>query len=140
MSDSYEFIIEVDDKGYPAMYNRDGFVNFFKRFKQGERLYGKVSTKRTLKQNRLFHMWIGLLADYIGNADVQGLKKYIKYKMGWYSEWVNEETGEVLLEFQSSKEWSKGQMRENLDKLNIWVIEYYGFYLPWPEEYREANK
>lgn len=138
MSDTYEFILDVKD-GKPNIYNRDAFLKFFTQFKDGERFHGTVTTKRTKPQNKLFHVWVGMLADYIGELDTKKLKKQLKYKMGWYEEFVNEETGEIVLEWEETSKWSKKKMRENLEKLNIFVHQFYGLPLPWPDEFREAN-
>lgn len=79
--------MEIQLKGSKQSLNSIPYAKFeikqlqmwLSELKDGEELVISVATKRSSNQNRLFHQWVGLIADYIGESP-EVVKMYLKCK------------------------------------------------------------
>jgi len=96
--------------------------------------------KRSLKQNSLFHAYIGIMADYFGYAP-DTMKQLVGLK--WLqaplqdaqgNEMIDVTTGEVLFEIRSTASLNTLEMAELTDAMRTWAMEGWSIKLPLPEE------
>lgn len=96
--------------------------------------------KRSLKQNSLFHAYVGILADYFGYG-TDTMKELIRLK--WLKipllndkgeEAIDYTTGEVLFELRSTTSLSTVEMAELCDAIREWSELGWGIKLPLPDD------
>lgn len=87
--------------------------------------------KRTLSQNALFHLWIAVLADHIGEVDLNSVKRDLKRTLLGMREVSNRFTGERQMEDFSTSEMDIKELSDFMDKFKIWANTDFGCYLPY---------
>src|ERR1700761_2713961 len=105
----------------------------------------KYYKKRSLKQNSLFHAYVGILGDYFGYKP-DTMKELIRLK--WLkipllkddgSDMVDITTGEVLFDLRSTTELTTLEMAQLCDEIREWAMEGWNVTLPLPDEQNEIN-
>lgn len=92
------------------------------------------TTKRTLNQNSLFHVYVDFLAKELG-YEKNLMKDIIKYKF-LLTEFVDETSGEVYKFVRQTSKLSKIEFIELVDSLIRWAAEM-NIILRDPEQYYE---
>jgi hypothetical protein len=86
--------------------------------------------KRTLDQNALFHVWVAVFADFIGEASRTDCKRDIKRHLLGMREVTNCITGEVEKDDYETSKMTVGELSGFMDKFKAWAgVE--GCYLPY---------
>lgn len=86
------------------------------------------SSKRTPNQNKLFWLWVRLIADYTGYTPMQ-VKTILQYKFLFMYEFCDV-TGGLLPRIRSTAELNKKEFTEFMDNINQWAGEYLQLQLP----------
>lgn len=97
----------------------------------------KLRSKRSLAQNALFHMYVGILArdlGYGGRDGFEEMKEIIKFKF-CKGEKVDERSGEILPYIRPTHTLGKGEFIELIDSVIRWAATTFGITLPAPAEY-----
>ena len=90
-----------------------------------------VGKQRTLDQNDLFHLWVKVVADEIGEPSFERCKRDIKRMILGMKEDVNRFTGEVIHVDYKTSEMSVSELSSFMDKMKIWAQTELGCYLPY---------
>lgn len=90
-----------------------------------------ISKQRTLDQNALFHLWVKVVADEIGEPSFERCQRDIKRTILGMKEDVNRFTGEVIQDDYKTSEMSVGELSSFMDKMKIWAQTELGCYLPY---------
>lgn len=88
--------------------------------------------KRSLPQNKLLHVYIGIMAKELG-YDRDDMKEIIKYKF-LLSERVDENTGEVFKYVKDTSKLSKEECTDLIESLIRWASEQFAVVLYSPGE------
>lgn len=86
------------------------------------------SEKRSNKQNKLFWLWLRVIADSTGYTPLQ-VKSILQYKFLFVDEYC-EKTGDIIPRIRSTSELSKKEFTEFMDNVNLWASEYLKLDLP----------
>lgn len=89
---------------------------------------GKI---RTLDQNALFHVWIKVIADEIGELSYERCKRDVKRTLLGTKEEVNRFTGEILQVDYETSAMTVKELASFMDKIKIWAQTDLGCYLPY---------
>lgn len=95
--------------------------------------------QRTLPQNALYHIWIKVFAEAIGETDLQAADLDVKrHLLGMRSRLSRVSRQWVATDYHTSK-MSKEEMAAFMDKFKHFAQTEYGCYLPYEREagYRE---
>lgn len=146
----YDAIIVHTGDDCSLHFPRETFVlkDLKDAFPDGAKVTVGISTrynKRSLKQNSLFHAYVGILADEFG-YDTDTMKELIRLK--WLKEpvcdlnggeMVDTTTGEIMFRLRSTTELSTLEMSELTEEIRIWAIQGWNIVLPLPEENIKLN-
>jgi len=96
-------------------------------------------TNRSLPQNALFHLWIRVFADCIGETNLEQLKIEVKRHTLGHRVIHNRFTDADELADYSTAQLDINQMSELLDRFKAFAMTDFGCYLPYEGEegYRE---
>jgi hypothetical protein len=86
---------------------------------------------RTLDQNALFHVWIGVFADFAGYESRADCKRDVKRVILGQRECVNRLTGEVERTDYETHLMNTGEMSTLMDRFKAWAMTEQGCYLPY---------
>ena len=92
------------------------------------------SRPRSLNQNSLFHVWVKVFADYIGETDLEACKSMIKNHLLGRKIVQNRFNGQEEMQDFKTRELSNKQMSEFMDKFKAFAMAEYGCYLPYGNE------
>ena len=106
----------------------DTYCTKLKRDKKNVELSDKQ--RRTIDQNALFHAWIKVFADFVGEVSIEACKQDIKRYFLGTKERVNRITGEVVIEDYKTSEMTTEQLADFMNKFKIWA-QGEGCYLPY---------
>lgn len=90
----------------------------------------EVKAKRSLSQNAIFHLWVGVIADAIGEYDRESVKRDVKQLFLGTSEEYNRFTGEAVQVEAKTSKLTTEQMSDLLARMKHWAREELGIYLP----------
>ena len=90
--------------------------------------------KRTLSQNSLFHAWVRVLQEHIGEVSFEDCKRDIKRTILGVREVINRFTGEVGTEDYKTSEMDTKQLSDFMEKFKSWADVEFGCYLPTPDD------
>lgn len=90
----------------------------------------EVKAKRSLNQNAIFHLWVGVVTAHIGSYDKEQCKEDIKDLLLGQEEYCNQLTGEIRHRPYRTSRMSKEQMADFLTRVQHWAREELGIYLP----------
>lgn len=123
----YDLQNALDRESFKARVN--------KLYQQGAKVeLREVKQKRTLPQNAIFHLWIGVIADAIGEYDRESVKRDVKQLFLGTREEYNRFTGELIQVEAKTSKLTTEQMGDLLSRVQHWAIEELGVYLPSPDE------
>lgn len=129
MSKKSEFrgLIQVMDDRSIRWFNTDKIQAFLKDH-PNERFEFVIKKYRTPQQNKYLHVLIGMLADYLGYT-LEEMKDIIKFKF-LKVETVCEKTGEIFERIKDTRELSKQECVDLIEKIRRWSAEDFNYYLP----------
>ena len=87
--------------------------------------------KRTIDQNSLFHLWVAVFADFIGEPSKESCKRDVKRELLGQKVCKNIFTGQSEFEDYKTSEMTTKELGEFMDKFKIWAQTEYGCYLPY---------
>ena len=87
--------------------------------------------QRTLNQNSLFHLWIAVFAEHIGELELDVVKRYVKRALLGTREIVIKATGESQIEDFKTSAMSTKELSDFMDKFKMWADADFGCYLPY---------
>lgn len=91
--------------------------------------------KRTLKQNNLFHLWVSVMADFMGEPSIESAKVDIKRELLGQWKHYNHFTKVVEERDYETHLMSVTDMSFLLDKMQAWAWAEYQIILPkWEDE------
>lgn len=88
-------------------------------------------THRTVPQNALFHVWIKVFADSIGETDLERLKTDVKRHLLGRRMVTNRFSGIVEEDDYSTSQFNTKEMSEFMDKFKAFAMTDFGCYLPY---------
>lgn len=88
---------------------------------------------RSLNQNALFHKWVGIIADDIGD-DPDSVKETLKDMFAPRYEHENKITGEIELLPKGTSQMTVAEMSEFMTKIQGWAWSFQAIGLPSPED------
>lgn len=97
-----------------------------------ELIIRKKKKHRSLQQNRLWWLYMGMLGEYLGYTKDE-IHEIVKFKF-LKKETVDETTGEVFQYIQSTSKLSTVEFLELVQQLYQWSAETFGLTLPEPNE------
>lgn len=138
MSKKSEFkgLIQVMDDRSIRWFNTDKIQQFLKDH-PNERFEFVIKKYRTPQQNKYYHVLVGIMAERL-NMSHDEMHEIIRYKF-LTQEYVHEETGEVFSRMKSTKELSKFEMADLIERLKMWAAQTFSLYLPEPNEQQEMD-
>lgn len=131
-TDKYTAIVDVNDECEIQAYGWNELTKNLKKH-PGKRFYITATTKRSLSQNNTYWWWLDLLAEHVGETDKETLSNDIKAHLGFWDEYVQQETGEVFKILKSTADASVAEMKIYMEKVQIFVQQFYNFVLPDPD-------
>ena len=87
-------------------------------------------SRRTISQNSCFHAWCALIADTIGERDIESVKRDVKRRILGVKRVKNVFTGKETFEDYQTHLMSDVEMRDFLTKVKEWAFSTYGWALP----------
>jgi len=96
----------------------------------------EAKSSRSAQQNRLFHMWVGIIARDTGNS-VNGIKMY--FSREFLKPEIVEVKGEITEVIRSTTTLKVDEMTEYLKQIDAFASEH-GIYLPHPEDMHLERK
>ncbi len=118
-------------EGQPyAKFDLKKLKEWLSELKDGEELVITVATKRSSNQNRLFHQWVGLIADYIGESP-EVVKMWLKCK---FLGCIEEEIEGVVYKIPpETSKLNKKQMSDFMQQVYIFATTEMEIKLPTNE-------
>jgi hypothetical protein len=117
-------------------YLIDIFIKDLKQNTEVEVIIRPVKDFRSLKLNRTYWMYLGMIADYLGHTKEE-MHDYFKAK--FLCEW-HQVNGEETLVCQSTAKLSNREFCEYLEKIFWFCSHEMGYVLPDIEDIREIKK
>ena len=96
----------------------------------------RQSQARTLPQNRLYWLWVGMVADHIGE-DEQSVHEELKARF-LQRRVVELLDGKTMELPPSTKRLQTTEMTVYLDKVSAWAASFLGLYLPSGDQMQEG--
>lgn len=101
--------------------------------------------QRSLAQNRLFHMWVGEIAEHFGvdtrsKEHIQAIKDAIKLAVRNPIDVVDPFTGEIRQIPISTSSYGVSDMADFLNDLEMYALQQHGIKLSQPQEYELARQ
>jgi hypothetical protein len=91
----------------------------------------KHRKKRSLPQNALFHLWVGVIADNCGFSSLEECKLLVKRHILGMRVIDNPISGDVERVDYSTSAMSESDMSAFMDKIKAWAQTDLGIYLPY---------
>jgi len=92
----------------------------------------EVKKKRTLSQNALFHKWIHVFSEHIGEISFEYCKRDVKRTILGMRECVNRFTGEVQQIDYKTSQMTTSELSDFMTRFKTWANVEFGCYLPNP--------
>lgn len=131
------------DKPTIKFNSKSSFLSDLKDFKDGQKVWviiEKYHAQRSLSQNSLLHVWLGIIAEEMGVDDIEEPKYYLKEKFlkvpltDKNGNEIADENGEVMMVVKDTSALNKLEFGTFMDKVNRWALEFLNCSLPLPEE------
>ena len=107
-------------------------VYFDKLHKKGCKIELSEKQKiRSIAANNLFHLWIAVFAEHIGELELDVVKRYVKRALLGTREVVIKATGETQVEDFKTSAMSTKELSDFMDKFKMWADTEFGCYLPY---------
>lgn len=94
----------------------------------------RPTAKRTTRQNACWHAWASLIAETIGEHDIEAVKRDVKRAVIGRKQVVNIFTDEITYEDYQTHLFSDEEMSSFLTKVKQWAFSTYGWALPSRED------
>lgn len=94
----------------------------------------QIKAKRSLSQNAIFHLWVAVIADALGEVNREQVKSDIKSFLLGRRITYNLFTGEEESAEYRTRSLSQEQMSDFLTRLKAWSEADLGIILPSPED------
>lgn len=116
-------------KGLPTIIfsNKQEYINHISDFNDGEEVLVELSSKRSLSQNRIFHLWIKCIASEVGES-FEVVRMWMICKHFGCEE--KEIEGKLYNIPCSTSRLSKQEFTESLQNMYIWALEDLNMTLP----------
>lgn len=125
------------------------FKRILEDFGQGTKLSVTIENfkrTRSISQNNLLHLYIGEIAKDTGEEPSR-IKEMLKMMFGFKEpmmdrdghEICDESSGDIILLYKSTADYSKEEMGEFIDKIVHWSAEFLGLILPNPDDLKNNN-
>ena len=92
------------------------------------------SPTRTLSANSLFHVWIAIFADHIGETSREACKRDVKRELLGQKICKNVFTGTLEYDDYKTSEMTTAELADFMNKFKIWANTEYNCYLPYKYE------
>ena len=128
------FYGSVNSDGILKIRDRNNFDKYLKQFAEKDVTIDikRKKSKRSDEQNKFFHAWVGLLAEYIGYSSEE-MKDILKYKFLRVEE-VDEMTGETFVYCKNTSRLNKAEFADFCTEIQNWCEEMFKIKLPLPNE------
>jgi hypothetical protein len=141
--------IDLSDPSKPKVtFNSlEAFRSDLRDFKHDDRVWVMIdsySPKRSLNQNNLAHVWYTMIAEEIG-IEMEEAKELIKKKFltvaltDKHGNEISDENGEVQFKVRDTRELTKAETVEYMDKIWRWALSFLNMTLPTPDEQVELT-
>lgn len=97
-----------------------------------------IKTSRTVKQNSYWWVCMTIMGNELGYTPEE-MSIVIKDHFKWYHEVINQKTGEVLKDYESSADWTKEVFAMRTNTLIRFASEH-DIYIESPEEFFFSNQ
>ena len=91
----------------------------------------KKTQKRSLYASALFHVWIKVFADHIGEVSYESCKTDVKRHILGTKERVSTITGKVEFEDYKTSEMTAAELASFMEKFKIWAKDEFECVLPY---------
>jgi len=124
-------------EGHPYLaFGDKKYIEFLSTFVDGTELVVDILAKRSLSQNKLLHLWIGILASEWGEPFSHVKAKVVCDFFGCEEIEYN---GKSYIVPVSTSSLDKKIFAEGLTNMYIWALEN-GYNLPSPDDYLTYGK
>ena len=107
--------------------SKKDYLDYISQFNDGEEVLVEILSKRTLSQNRIFHLWIKCIASHIGES-FEAVRMWMVCKHFGCEE--KEIEGKLYNIPCSTSRLSKQEFTESLQSMYIWALEELNIALP----------
>ncbi len=139
MAYEFPYFGKIDKSGKLTINNQKDFLKYLKQFvpinkdfTEVEILVKKRKSKRSLEQNRLWWVYMTILANETGMMK-DAMHEVCKYKF-LKKETVIEATGEIMEYIGSTTQLNKSEFADMIAELQQWAAESLNIILPSPGE------
>ncbi len=94
----------------------------------------RPAARRSASQNACFHAWCALIADTIGEHDLDSVKRDVKRRILGVKKVRNVFTGKDTFEDYQTHLMTEEEMSDFLTKVKEWAQSTYGWWLPSRED------
>jgi len=91
----------------------------------------EIRPKRTIDQNSLFHKWIQVFAEHIGEPSFEDCKRDVKRALLGEKERINPLTNQTEKVDYKTSQMDTKELSEFMDKFKSWAQVEFGCYLPY---------
>lgn len=124
-------------EGIPYLaFGKEKYLEFLSTMSDGTEVIIDILAKRSLSQNKLLHLWIGILASEWGEPSAHVKAKLVCDFFGCEEIEYN---GKSYIVPVSTSTLDKKTFAEGLTNMYIWALEN-GYNLPSPDEYLAYGK
>lgn len=103
------------------------YWRWLEQFPDGESLVITISNKRSVGQNSLYHKWISIIANEIGE-DTATTKAYLSYRFLGFTE--KEIDGIIVKTPYSTSKLGKKDFNNLMEQVNAWALQELNVILP----------
>lgn len=124
-----EVVLKATKQNGPTISfsNRKEYLDFLKEIEDGAELVITISRKRSTNQNALFHKWIGIIADHIGESP-EATKMWLVCKFfGCNEEEIEGKTYTIPI---STSKLNKKEFANGMNLIDLWASQELGILLP----------
>lgn len=134
------------DKPSIKFNSKSAFLSDLKDFKHEQRVWviiEKYHAQRSLSQNSLLHLWLGIIAEEMGVDDIEEPKYFLKEKFlkvpltDKNGNELADENGEIIMVVKDTSALNKLEFGEFMDKVYRWSLDFLNCSLPLPEQQQE---
>ena len=91
----------------------------------------KKTHRRNNDQNALFHAWIKVFADHIGEVSYEACKTDVKRHILGVKERESKITGKATIEDYKTSEMTTAELASFMEKFKVWAKDEFGCILPY---------
>lgn len=110
-----------------SFYNKSEYTSFLSEIVEGTELIITISRKRSLNQNALFHKWISIIADYMGESP-EAVKVWLVCKFFGCND--TEIDGKTYTIPVSTSKLNKKEFANGMNLIELWALQELSIKLP----------